>query len=303
VTEPRIGAIDIGATKVLVSLADRSGRLLTGATRRFETPADPAQLAAQAAALLSELAAGAPLLAAGCAVPGPLDREAATVVSFHNRGWRDVPLRDILTRALGVPVVLEDDATAAALGEAVLGAGAGRDPVAYLTVSSGIGAGLVIDGRPFRGAHGLAGEVGHIVLDEHGPPCGCGLHGDVEAYAGGHAIARLAAGAPGASTPEGVFAAAADGSPEAIAIVDGAQRAIARALAILIATFDPERIVVGGSIALAHPAWIDGAAAWARHLCHADSAAHADIVPALLGDASALTGAALIGARHAGVGS
>jgi glucokinase len=240
-------------------------------------------------------------------VPGPLDAERSTVLNFHNRQWRDLPLADLLSAATHAPVLLEDDATAAAFAEALVGAGAGHDPVAYLTVSSGVGAGIVVNGQPLRGARGQAGEIGHLVLDPDGPRCGCGRRGDVEAYAGGHSLARQARaagllradGAGPVTSPEELFAAAVAGDLQAEEILDRAQYAIARALAVLMATLDPSRIVVGGSIALAQPEWIAAAAATACGLCHADSAAHVEVVPARLGDLSALAGAALGAAQPA----
>jgi len=302
-----IGAVDIGATKVLIGVADASGRLLEGRWRRMPTPEQPAELVEAISHLLPELAGGHPVAAIGCAVPGPLDAERATVLSFHNRQWQDLPLRDLLVEATQSPVRLEDDATAAALGEALVGAGAGHDPVAYLTISSGVGAGLVVNGQPLRGANGLAGEVGHLVLDQDGPLCGCGRRGDIEAYAGGHSLARLARaagvmladGTGRVTTPQDLFDAAAAGDHGARQIVDSAQRAIAHALAVLMATFDPSRIVVGGGIALAQPQWIDAATAMARELCHAESAAQTEVLPALLGDLSALTGAGLLAVGRA----
>ncbi len=299
-----VGAVDVGATKVLVSLASAEGRLSEWQILRFDTPSDPSALVHQVAAafgkLISDQAPDRSLAAVCVAAPGPLDSDAGVIVSFHNRDWVNVPLGQMLATAVGVPVRIEDDATAAALGEALAGAGEGFDPMAYLTLSSGIGSGLVIGGRSMRGAHGLAGEIGHLVIDPTGPPCGCGRRGDVEAYAGGLSLARRAAGLwhgggmPEPVTAADVFALAEGGETFALALVSEASEAVSRAIAALAAVADPARIVVGGAIGLAHPGFVALAAERARDLCMRESGACIDVVLAGLGERSCLVGAAIL---------
>jgi glucokinase len=303
-----VGAVDIGATKVLVGLADDRGHLHPDRLIRFDTPRESARLVEKVASALSELVGGYVLGVVSCAAPGPLDTKAGVLLNFHNRDWTDVPLGSLLAAGVGAPVVLEDDATAAALGEAIEGAGAGLDPIVYLTVSSGVGAGIVSRGKLLRGAHGLAGEIGHLVIDADGPRCGCGRNGDVESFAGGLCLARRAAelwperlledGTPAPRTPEEVFDLARRGDPCAAALAESAGHAVARAIAALAAVADPERIVIGGSVALAQPDWVEAVTASARELCMVETGAAMDVVPAALGEKSALTGAALLGAAR-----
>lgn len=197
-----------------------------------------------------------------------------TMLEFHNRGWSDVALGPLPGNRLGVPVFLQDDATAGAVSEAVYGVGAGLDPIAYLTVSSGISAGIVVAGEPLTGAHAQAGEIGHLVIDPAGPPCECGCNGDIESYAGGIALAsRAAACWPGETLPDGTPAPRDAAAVHALAErgdqvaedpdTHGGARARLRGGRAR-HTIDPARIIVGGSAALANPAWIRAAVAEAR---------------------------------------
>ncbi|MGO8876942.1 MAG: ROK family protein [Acidimicrobiales bacterium] len=307
-TEGVIGAVDIGASKVLVALADEAGHLVPDRLVRFSTPHESAKLLDMLVAAVTDLDGGLVPLVVACVAPGPLNSETGVLLNLHNREWIEVPLGPLLADRLRVPVLLEDDATAAALGEAMQGAGAGCDPVAYLTVSSGVGAGIVIGGKSFRGAHGLAGEIGHLVIDPKGPRCGCGRRGDVESYAGGISVARravelwpaprLSDGTASPRTAQEVFSLARRGDKRATAVVDAAGHAISCAIAALAAVADPARIVVGGSVALAQPDWLLASAAKARELCMAETGAVIDVVPASLGATSALAGAALLGAAR-----
>jgi glucokinase len=296
-----IGAVDIGATKTLVGLADAGGRL-TGRTLRFDTPPDPHDLVGRLVAALTDLGRGRRPSIVGCVTPSPVQSCGEVLLSVHNRGWVEVPLARLMESAMDAPVLLGEDATAAALGEAVSGAGAGRDPVVFVTVSSGIGAGVVVGGVPLRGARGVAGEIGHLVLDPEGPPCGCGRRGDVEAYAGGVNLVRRAVelwrGDDPPRTAREVFAAAGRGDERAGELLDSARWALSRAFAALAAVVDPEVFVVGGSIALGQPAWLDDVIRDARELCMAEAGRTLTAVPAALGEESCLAGAALMAASR-----
>jgi glucokinase len=306
-----LGAVDVGATKVEVALANRAGTLRPETIVTFDTPGTPEELAGTIIEAVRRLDPDGAVRWLGCGAPGPLDADSGTVLRLHNRGWPPFALGPWLTEALGVPVVLDDDASAASLAEALVGAGAGLDPVAYLTVGSGVGAGVVSHGRLLRGAHGSAGEIGHLVIDPDGPPCGCGRRGDIESFAGGRSLAMQAAALwPDDRLPDGgrsprsaadIFAAARLGEPVARAVVSSATDALAFALAVLMSTVDPARVVVGGSVALAHPEWVDDATSRARMLCLAESGADLDVAMAALGHHSVLAGAALLAARAADV--
>ena len=168
------GALDIGGTKMLAGIIDDSGELVV--RRRIDTWAScgAADVIARAASHLRELAqeigmATDRLTGIGCSVPGPLDSERGVVIFSPNLAWRDVPLAAVLSEDLGVPVKIEDDARCAALGEARRGGARGAQNAVYVTISTGIGGGVIVNGRIYRGSHGCAGEVGHITLERQWP--------------------------------------------------------------------------------------------------------------------------------------
>ncbi len=348
IARPLLGAVDVGATKTLVTVRETPlGEWSTrGAVVRLPTPRTPVELVAAIAGAFEQLLAGSRpgagtgaratdagrlavlgrLATVGVGTPGPLDAAAGIVIHAPNQRWRDVPLARMLADALGVPVAIDDDANLGALGEAILGAGRGADPVAYVTVSTGIGAGIVVDGRIVHGAHGAGGEIGHLVLDPAGPRCGCGRRGCVEAYAAGAGLERRAraelghrgpggtgsgarsavrgaagrAGAAGRSwSAADVFAAAAAGDPGAARLISEGESALARAFAALLATVDPEVIVVGGSLALAHRRYVSRAARAARRLAIVAAGRGAIVRASALGAESVLAGAAVLAGRVA----
>lgn len=214
-------------------------------------------------------AAGLPAPAGiGISSPGPLDPWRGVVVAPPNlAGWRDVPLTDRVEASLGLPTFLERDTNAAVMAEWRHGAARGAADVIYVTVSTGIGGGVVIDGRPLIGRDGTAGEIGHITVDIDGPLCGDGMPGHAEAIGSGTAIAReggallargegpvLAALAATAAVDAELVARAADeGDAACQAVLDRAWTAIGAMCAGLVNALNPEVIVLGGSIALHRP--------------------------------------------------
>jgi glucokinase len=204
----------------------------------------------------------------GISSPGPLDPWKGVVVAPPNlAGWRDVPLVDRVEAAMGLPTYLERDTNAAVMGEWRYGAAAGADDVVYVTVSTGIGGGLVVDGRPLIGKDGTAGEIGHLTVEIDGPLCGDGQPGHAEAIGSGRAIARegrallargespgLAALAADAEVDAELVARAADeGDAACQGILDRAWVAIGAMCAGLVNTLNPEVIVLGGSIGCNRP--------------------------------------------------
>ncbi len=247
------------------------------------------------------------MAAIAVAAPGPLDAERGIVTRSSNIGWQDVPLARCSRRASACRSPWRTTPTRLPSVEWHFGAGSGADPLAYLTVSSGIGGGIVAGGVSVRGARGNAGEVGHIVVDPAGPRCACGRRGDVESLAGGAALARRARrvwprtltpdGRPAPRTPEAIFRAARRGDPEASALVAAATEALSVAMAAMSAVIDPQVIVVGGSIGLGQPWLMRRAAALARKRVLRENAATLRVVPAGLGQESVLAGAADLGLR------
>jgi glucokinase len=222
---------------------------------------DLARIAAAAQSLLADhRAAGGPLEMVGVSLPGGVDPDGGFVRNPPNLpGWDGAPVRDTLARALGAPVALENDAKAAALAEWRFGAARGTQHAVYLTMSTGVGGGLILGGRLHRGAANLGGEVGHMPLVWQGEPCACGLRGCVEAYLGGaawakrlaratppgSAVARLAAEQGAPPRPEHVVAAARAQDAFALAELARFNERLAQTLCLLAAALAPEVFVLG----------------------------------------------------------
>lgn len=255
-------AVDLGGTKVAVGVVLPEGRLAARVqepTSRHGPAAVVDQIARLARAAVASAAPRTPGLdlraCAGVAVacPGPVDPARGIVHSPPNLpGWGDEPVRDRVAEALDLPARVANDADCAALGEWAFGAGRGTRHLVYVTVSTGVGGGLVLDGRLWMGTVS-AGEIGHLQVDPDGPLCGCGRRGCLEALASGPAIAwRYAAlrGEQGPADAASVFASARAGDPAAAQAIDEAGRALGRTLGGLVNVLAPERIVLGGGVAL-----------------------------------------------------
>jgi glucokinase len=242
--------------------------------------------------------------AVGIACGGPLDALRGNVSPLHLPGWKDVPIRDLAEQAYGVPAALENDATAAAAGEHRFGAGVGTANMVYLTLSTGVGGGAVIDGRLFRGAAGNGGEFGHVTVDWKGRICrGCGRRGCLEAYASGTSIAERAreAGLEAASAEE-VAAAARGDDAVAAAVWDETVEALACGLTSIVNLFEPERVVLGGGVARSGEQLLAPVRERVRSDALGPAARAADVVASALGDRVGVLGAAAIadeaGAAH-----
>jgi glucokinase len=258
--------VDVGGTKIAAGVVDGEGRIL--ARRRVSTPADTAEsLDKGIASVVTALCAEHQVAGVGVAAAGFVDKGRSTVRFAANLPpWRDHPLRDILSEHIDVPIVVENDANAAAWAEHRFGAARGVADVVVITVGTGIGAGIVIDGRLVRGAWGTAAEPGHMRLVPDGWPCGCGLRGCWEQYASGRALLRqarlmaeeepqataamlrAAGGRPEALTGQMISAAAAAGDPAALDLIAEAGSRLGEGLATVVAILDPAVIVIGGGV-------------------------------------------------------
>lgn len=241
--------IDIGGTKVIVALTwagevRARARLASGGLSSDGLARD----VVAAARSLAERE-GVNLRAAVVAVPGTIDRRAGVVVNAANLPFCGFPLGPSLSQGLGgIDVVLEDDANCGALGEASAGPETACNLV-YITLSTGIGMGTLVNGRLLVGAHGYAGELGHVTVVPGGRVCGCGRRGCLEAYASGTAIASLGSEVLGApSSSEAVIAAAEHGDEGCLRVVDDAVAKIENAVRMLQLVVDPEVVVLGGGL-------------------------------------------------------
>jgi glucokinase len=256
--------IDLGGSKLAIAIADADGRLIAHQTRPSRISGDPEAdilaIAADAADLISrsDLAAR-DFDAAGLSVPGPIDHERGAILAPPNLpGWEDVLLRDRMSELLGLPVRLENDANAAALAEWRFGAGRGASNLVYLTMSTGVGTGLILDGRLYRGHRGRASEFGHSCVEWDGERCECGQRGCLEAYLGGAAWTRrlreitpttsracVLAGGGGLVSPEHLIAAAVEGDAFACEEMERFNHYLARAITTLAFALAPEVVVLG----------------------------------------------------------
>lgn len=259
--EPLLIGIDLGGTNAqgAAALGDtvlRRGKVPTRSSLGAET------VLADLAALAQELAAGQPIAAVGLGLPGLLDLEQGVCVLAENLAWRDIPVVATLAEVLKVPVFMENDARVAALGEFSQGKAQGCRHFIYLTVGTGIGSGICIDGRILQGARWSAGEAGHMVMDPQGPRCTCGNQGCLEALASATAIAREGRAAAianpqsllntmGEIDAAAVFKAAAARDQAAGQVVDKAMNWLGLGIANLINLFNPERVIIGGGVSLA----------------------------------------------------
>lgn len=268
-TDRPVVGIDLGGTKIRAVVVDVAGAIVAEDVRPTEAEQGQAavveRLVASARAAIT--ASGRPpasILAVGVTAPGPVDFDAGVLHQPPNLpGWDRVPLAAILGERLGLPTFLENDANAAAYGEYRYGAGRGLRHLIYLTISTGIGGGLILNGQLYRGADGAAGELGHVTVDDDGPPHNCGMVGCLEVMASGTAIARMAAESVAAGRSEAlarlaaetgeltaveVDAAADAGDPVAQEILARAAHYLGVGLAGFINIFNPEAIVVGGGV-------------------------------------------------------
>ena len=240
----------------------------------------------------------------GIATPGPLDVSRETITSAPNfPDWKDFPLKRRVEDALGTRVWLENDANAAALGEYRMGAGRGSRSLVFLGLGTGVGGGVVLDGRIVRRAHGVGGELGHIQLGRDGPVCGCGNRGCLEQLASATAVTRMAresvaAGRPSVLADAGtfeardVFDAARGGDALANEIVEEMSRSLGLGIVSLIHTLDPEVVVIGGGLAESADLFLDRVRAFVDEHVFPAARGKVRITRAELGDDAGILGAA-----------
>ncbi|MGH7528711.1 MAG: ROK family protein [Gemmatimonadales bacterium] len=267
--------IDIGGTNLVVgSVAEDGSALHALATEPTHAEAGATDvvdrlvaLAEQAIAQTQQVVPGANIAGLGVGAPGPLDTKSGIVLLTPNLGWVNLPLRQIIHDRLGLPAALDNDANCAVLGEWWVGAARGARHAIGLTIGTGIGGGIILDGRLYHGASDVAGEIGHTTIDTEGRRCKCGNYGCLEAYASGpnialRAIEAIEAGAESRLpqyvggdlkrvTAQTVYEAAHDGDELALEVVNDTARFLGAGVANLLNVFNPEVVVVCGGVTLA----------------------------------------------------
>jgi glucokinase len=300
--------IDVGGTNLRVALGDETGEVVDK-RHRDTHPAARAEEGIEALAeMMGELARDHGLEmddvgSAGVGVPGPTDPAKGILFDPpHLPGWHNAPVASLLEAATGVPTHLENDAHLAAYGEFHKGAGRGSRHLVFVTISTGIGAGIVIDRKLYSGAGGSAGEVGHVVIDPGGPVCSCGRRGHLEALASGTSMARIAgeriaAGEAsalsqlGSITAKDLGLAAAEGDALALSVLADAGRLLGLSLGGLLNILDPEVLVLGGGVIQIGPPLLDSLYAAIKEQAFETTYSHVRIAIAGLGQDAGLVGA------------
>jgi glucokinase len=302
VVDEAVLALDFGGTQLRTAVAFGNGTL--SGRRATRTPRTAEDIVRAAVAQLNETIVDAsanhprpPMLA--ISAPGPLDPHAGALLTPPNldRSLWDFPFAHAVGDGIGLPALMERDTQVAVLAETEFGAAIGERNCVYVTVSTGIGGGVVADGRLLRGADGLAGELGHMTVDYNGPLCGCGMPGHLEAMASGTGIARRAIAA-GLAAEDGaeidarrVAVLEESGNDRASEIMSDARRAFAAAVVSIVDVFNPSVIVVGGGIAIAQgDRLFDPARAALKQSGYSRQAERVRILPARLGDDVGLIG-------------
>lgn len=241
--------IDLGGTKIAAAVSDKKGTPLFFETIPTEAAKGKKHVISRIAFLARSVCAKAGIpfslvKSIGIGAPGTIDDKSGIIRNAPNLpGWSKVALKDILQRSLKKTVLIENDANCAAIAELKLGAGKPFKSFVYVTISTGIGAGIIIDGKLFRGYQGTAGEVGHTVIDINGPKCGCGRIGHFEALASGPAISKRCG-----MTTHDLNAMAKKGDKNAIKTVQKSGKLIGIGLGNVVNILNPEAIIIGGGI-------------------------------------------------------
>ena len=308
-------AIDLGGTKIIAAVISHQGQIMARESYLTLAEEGPQPVIDRIFSATDHLLGvsdidPSQLHSISIASAGAVDFEQGVVTSSPNLpGWRDIPLRDMVSRKYRVKTFLINDASAAALGEHQFGAGKGVNNLIYLTVSTGIGGGIIIDGKLYLGPSGSAGEVGHMTIDVNGPECSCGNIGCLEMLASGKAIAReairrisqgeessltkMVEGKLEDTTAEKVGAAAEGGDSLALEVISQAANYLGVGMVNLVNIFNPEMIIVGGGVAQMGDLLLVPVRRVAEERAFKLPAQAVRIVPARLGDSAGVLGAAV----------
>jgi glucokinase len=312
-----IVGVDLGGTNIVVGVLSEDGREVhavrsqpTLAEGGAETVVDRIVALIEGAIAETSRATGArreDFLGVGIGSPGPLDRERGIVIVTPNLGWRDYPLRDRISSQVGLPATLDNDANCATLGEWWLGAAKGARHVVGMTIGTGIGGGLILDGRLYHGASDVAGEIGHTTIDSTGRRCKCGNYGCLEAYASGPNIAERAReellggttsilptmvnGRLEEITAQTVYEAAQRGDALAREVVRDTARFLGAGIANLLNIFNPDVVVIAGGVTHAGEALFEPLRAEVKRRAFRPAVDACEIVPAALPGIAGVVGA------------
>ena len=249
----RVIGVDVGGTKTLFALVAPDGTIEARVERPTITSSQDALLE-ELDGGVEELRSAHPEVAAiGFGIPSRIDQRLGRAIASVNIPLADLDFRERMAERHGLPVAIDNDGNAAAIAEWKIGAARGFSYVVMLTLGTGVGGGLILDGRPYRGATGSGAELGHMVIQVDGPECACGGRGHLEAVASGRAAGRVAQELYGkGATGEELVRRAEEGEPEAVAAMTQIGRGLGAAIATFVNIFEPEIIVIGGGFGMSN---------------------------------------------------
>lgn len=308
--------IDVGGTGIQMGVVDEKGQIIAkGAiVTRTDIPFED-QVKAMADCALETLEKSGhtliELASIGLGIPGIADQKTGIVPFCTNLGWKNVPLRETFQKYIDKPIFIDNDATVAGLAESVAGVSANTDSSVFLTLGTGVGAGIVIRGKVWSGFHGVGSEVGHMIMEIDGEPCSCGNRGCLERYTSATAIIRMAreavakhpdslimslcGGDPSLINAKMVFDAAREGDEQGLKVFRRYARYLGQAIATIVNFFDPEVIVLGGGVSKAGKFLLDAVREEAPKYCIYKSMPISRIELAELGPDAGIIGAAMLG--------
>ena len=308
--------IDVGGTGIQMGVVDEKGQIIAkGAiVTRTDIPFED-QVKAMADCALETLEKSGhtliELASIGIGIPGIADQKTGVVPFCTNLGWKNVPLRETFQKYINKPIFIDNDATVAGLAESVAGVSANTDSSVFLTLGTGVGAGIVIRGKVWSGFHGVGSEVGHMIMEIDGEPCSCGNRGCLERYTSATAIIRMAreavakhpdslimslcGGDPSLINAKMVFDAAREGDEQGLKVFRRYARYLGQAIATIVNFFDPEVIVLGGGVSKAGKFLLDAVREEAPKYCIYKSMPISRIELAELGPDAGIIGAAMLG--------
>ncbi len=318
---PYILAVDLGGTQIRAALCDVQGQILRRIAYPTQATSGLEAVIKRLEDTIAEALGSTPadqILGIGIGAPGPLNPVTGIIMEAPNLpGWRNIPLRNIISARFGLPTFLGNDANLAGLAEHTFGAGRGQSDMIYLTISTGVGSGIIVDGRMLLGARGLGAEAGHTIVDPEGPLCSCGHHGCLESFASGTSIARdvaarikagkksriskMVGGDLAKIDAKTVGEAAKLGDKVAIQAFRRAGKHLGIGIANLLRQFNPTMIVLGGSVTKAGALLFDPMWAAIKEYVPPIYWEGLAIVPAALGDDVGLLGAAALVATQSRV--
>lgn len=299
--------VDLGGTKISTAISTIEGNMLANVVLPTKAEEGEAAVLGRIVQSIDEVIVGSStsideIEAIGIGSPGPLDAKKGIIITTPNLPFKNYNLVQPLKEKYNIPVYLDNDANAAAIGEYMFGAGKGKNSIVYFTVSTGVGGGAVLDGKVYRGHTSNALEIGHTTVDPNGPRCNCGNLGCLEAMSSGTAIAKKGKEAVSTNvetslkkhdtvTSYEVFKEAEAGDEVAKDIIDNALTYLGIGVANAIATFDPEMIIIGGGVSKAGDIVFDTVKKVVNKRCFKSMAESCEIVPAGLGSDAGVVGA------------